>query len=290
MDKAEEENEEKLVQETSRGVARTFAYSANVLAQLFWMAISVMLLVGASHGSRQVWWWDISSVVEPEPIGPWERINNATGKLFPSVLLPLLIIFPPIFRRRKYRVITTLVLCSVGLLLQTIHLISTLVWAFQADTASLKMRLAELLLRELIAALLAALLGFVLAMTYRSWKKGKATNIAVDMNQSYIHGASVCLIVLSAMAVINSSSKVVSGILPLSMSTMLILVQLLHYATYHTGFYTRHRAIIAMDKFVDEFSLTKFEKDLIKKPQTERVIDNMLTKPLYPRAQDLFPW
>ena len=109
----------------------------------------------------------------------------------------------------------------------------------------------------------------------------------------------MCLVVLSAVAVINSSSKYVlskclkcsiflfvrfvSGLLPLSLFTMLLLVQLRHYATSHTGFYTRHRAITAMDKFVKEFPLTKFEKDLIRKPQTARVIDNMLTKPLYPR-------
>ena len=77
--------------------------------------------------------------------------------------------------------------------------------------------------------------------------------------------------------------RFVSGLLPLSLFTMLLLVQLRHYATSHTGFFTRQRAIVAMDKFTAEFPLTKFEKDLIKKPQTARVIDNMLTKPLYPR-------
>ena len=77
--------------------------------------------------------------------------------------------------------------------------------------------------------------------------------------------------------------RFVSGLLPLSLFTMLLLVQLRHYATSHTDFFTRQRAIDAMDKFTAEFPLTKFEKDLIKKPQTARVIDNMLTKPLYPR-------
>ena len=71
--------------------------------------------------------------------------------------------------------------------------------------------------------------------------------------------------------------------LPLSLFTMLILVQLCHYATYHTRFYTRSRAIIAINKFRHEFPLTKLERDLMRRPQTERVIDNMLTKPLYPR-------
>ena len=65
---------------------------------------------------------------------------------------------------------------------------------------------------------------------------------------------------------------------------MLLLIQLRHNATSDIGFFTRYRAIVAMDKFTAEFPLTKFEKDLIKKPQTARVIDNMLTKPLYPRS------
>ena len=101
----------------------------------------------------------------------------------PCLLLPLLIIIPPIFRRRKHRVLTTLVLCSLGLLLQALHLISSLVWAAQAEIESLKMRIPELLLREVIAALLAALLAFVLHTTYRAWKKGKPANIGVDISQ-----------------------------------------------------------------------------------------------------------
>ena len=101
----------------------------------------------------------------------------------PCLLLPLLIIIPPIFRRRKHRVLTTLVLCSLGLLLQALHLISSLVWAAQAEIESLKMRIPELLLREVIAALLAALLGFVLHTTYCAWKKGKPANIGVDISQ-----------------------------------------------------------------------------------------------------------
>ena len=75
----------------------------------------------------------------------------------------------------------------------------------------------------------------------------------------------------------------VSGLIPLSLLTMLILVQLRHYATSHIGFYTRQRAIAKVDKFVREFPLTKLEKDRIMKPQTERIINNLLTKPLYPR-------
>ena len=44
-------------------------------------------------------------------------------------------------------------------------------------------RRPELLLREVIAALLAALLAFVLHTTYCAWKKGKPANIGVDISQ-----------------------------------------------------------------------------------------------------------
>jgi len=281
-----EEDDEEFGKET---VGRTFAYSASVLTQIFWMFVTTLLLISDNHHGHQAW-WDIAYLVEDvegqatkPSISPWEATNHATGKLIPCLLLPLLIIIPPIFRRRKYRVFSTLVLCSLGLLLQALHLISSLVWAAEAEIESLKVRVPELLLREVIAAVQAALLGFVLHTTYRAWREGKPANIAVDINQSCLHGAHVCLVVLSAVAVINSSSKFVSGLLPLSLFTMLLLVQLRHYATSHTGFFTRQRAISTINKFVKEFPLTKIEKDLIKKPQTERVIDNMLTKPLYPR-------
>ena len=186
-DRVEEEDEEEFVEETT--VGRTFAYSASVLTQILWMVITTLLLISDNHHGDQAW-WDIAYLVEDTQeqtnkprIGPWEATNHATGKLIPCLLLPLLIIIPPIFRRRKYRVLATLVLCSLGLLLQALHLISSLVWAAQAEIGSLKMRVPELLLREVIAALLAALLGFVMHTTYHAWKEREATNIAVDISQ-----------------------------------------------------------------------------------------------------------
>ena len=44
----------------------------------------------------------------------------------------------------------------------------------------------------------------------------------------------------------------------------------------------------SLDKFTAEFSLTKIERDMVKKPQTARVIDNMLTKPIF--SKNLCPW
>ena len=187
MNKVEEEDEEELVKETT--VGRTFAYSASVLTQILWMVVTTLLLISDNHHEDKAW-WKISYLEENAQeqaaklgIGSWEATNHATGKLIPCLLLPLLIIVPPIFRRRRYRVLTTLLLCSLGLLLQVLHLLSSLVWAAQAENGSLKVRLPELLLREVIAAVLAALLGFVLHTTYRTWKEGKTTNIAMDIRQ-----------------------------------------------------------------------------------------------------------
>ena len=188
--KAEEDDEEEFVRETT--VGRTFAFSASVLVQILLMVICTLLLISDSHHGEGAW-WDISSYLEgeeeqaiKESIGwevGWEATNHAAGKLIPCLLLPLLIIVPPIFRRRKYRVLATIVLCSLGLLLQALHLISSLVWAVQAENGSLAMRAPELILREVIAAVLAAILSFILHITYRAWKKRKPTNIAVDISQ-----------------------------------------------------------------------------------------------------------
>ena len=186
MNKAEEGEDEEFVRETT--VGRTFAYSASVLIQIFWMVITTLLLISDNHHGSKAW-WDISYLLDEQEqavrpsIGVWEATNHATGKLIPCLLLPLLIIIPPIFRRRKHRVLITLVLCSLGLFLQALHLISSLAWALKAKNGSLKMRTPELLLKEVIAAVLAALLGFVLHTTYRAWKKGKPSNIAMDNNK-----------------------------------------------------------------------------------------------------------
>ena len=188
-DNVEEEDYEEFVEEST--VGRTFAYSASVLTQILWMVVTTLLLTSDNHHGDQAWWdiaylvGDVQEQEHPSKLrrDPWEATNHATGKLMPCLLLPLLIIIPPIFRRRKHRVLTTLVLCSLGLLLQALHLISSLVWAAQAEIESLKMRIPELLLREVIASLLAALLAFVLHTTYCAWKKGKPANIGVDISQ-----------------------------------------------------------------------------------------------------------
>ena len=183
-DKVEEDEE--FVRETT--VGRTFAYSTSVLIQILLMVIWTLLLISDNHHGKKAW-WDISNLIGEEEqmtlpsLGPWEATNHAAGKLMPCLLLPLLIIIPPIFRRRKYRVLAILVLCSLGLLLQAIHLISRLVWAAQAENDSLAMRAPELILKEVIASVLAALLGFVMHTTYCAWKKRKPTNIAVDNSQ-----------------------------------------------------------------------------------------------------------
>jgi len=269
---------EVLVEKTS--VGRTFAYAVSVLAQMLWIVITTLLLItdDEGHESERAWW---DSDPNKHSFDFWENMSHDTGKLLPCLLLPLLIIVPPIFSRRKHRVLSTLVLCGLGLLLGGLHLLSTLVWVVQAEQDALKRRAPELLLRELISVVLALLLAFVLHSTYRTWNQGKPANAAVDVNQCRLHGAYVCLVVLSAVGVITSSGKVVAEVLPLSLFTMLLLVQLRHYATSHTPFFTRSRAIVAIDKFTAEFSLTKIERDMIKKPQTARVIDNMLTKPIF---------
>ena len=171
---------EVLVDKTS--VGRTFAYAVSVLAQMLWIVITTLLLItdDEGHESERAWW---DSGPNEHSFDFWENMSHDTGKLLPCLLLPLLIIVPPIFSRRKHRALSTLVLCGLGLLLGGLHLLSTLVWLVQAEQDALKRRAPELLLRELTSVVLALLLAFVLHSTYRTWNQGKLANAAVDVNQ-----------------------------------------------------------------------------------------------------------
>ena len=240
---------EVLVEKTS--VGRTFAYAVSALAQMLWIVITTLLLItdDEGHESERAWW---DSDPNEHSFDFWENMSHDTGKLLPCLLLPLLIIVPPIFSRRKHRALSTLVLCGLGLLLGGLHLLSTLVWLVQAEQDALKRRAPELLLRGLTSVVLALLLAFVLHSTYRTWNQGKPANAAVDVNQVIflrglshpsvvyyiqlelvhqtmprlssawfevttinfsgsaqcrLHGAFVCLVVLSAVGVITSSGK-----------------------------------------------------------------------------------
>ena len=163
-------------------VGRTFAYAVSVLAQMLWIVITTLLLItdDEGHESERAWW---DSDPNEHSFDFWENMSHDTGKLLPCLLLPLLIIAPPIFSRRKHRALSTMVLCGLGLLLGGLHLLSTLVWLVQAEQDALKRRAPELLLRELASVVLALFFAFVLHSTYRTWNQGKLANAAVDVNQ-----------------------------------------------------------------------------------------------------------
>ena len=100
-----------LVEKTS--VGRAFAYAVSVLAQMLWIVITTLLLItdDEGHESERAWW---DSDPNEHSFDFWENISHDTGKLLPCLLLPLLIIVPPIFSRRKHRALSTMVLCGLG--------------------------------------------------------------------------------------------------------------------------------------------------------------------------------
>ena len=148
---------------------RTFAYSAGVLSASVLSIITSLLLIPDTHY---------------EPITTaWETINHLTSKLFPCLLLPLLIVLPPVFQNRNHRALATIVLCILGILLQAVHVMSTVRWVAQAEKDVMMMRAPELVLALVIAVLLAGLLIFVLVITHQTWREGKPANIVVDNRQ-----------------------------------------------------------------------------------------------------------
>ena len=148
---------------------RTFAYSAGVFSASVLSIITSLLLIPDTHY---------------EPITTaWETINHLTSKLFPCLLLPLLIVLPPVFQNRNHRALATIVLCILGILLQAVHVMSTVRWVAQAEKDVMMMRAPELVLALVIAVLLAGLLIFVLVITHQTWREGKPANIAVDKRQ-----------------------------------------------------------------------------------------------------------
>ena len=60
MNKVEEHEDEEFVKETT--VGRTFAYSASVLTQIFWMVITTLLFSSNYRRGRKDW-WDISDLL-----------------------------------------------------------------------------------------------------------------------------------------------------------------------------------------------------------------------------------
>ena len=269
---------------------RTVAYTAATLALTVWLVSLNLLLINEAVNKN------VSGFHKMLPV-----INSFLGKLNTFTVVPLAIILPPVFLRKVLRLRVCLVLYSVGGLLSVLHILSAMVWTTQASTTALLHRLVFVTVQEMFAVI--TLICFSILALVRLNKTEKLGGHCMNVSdQILMHVSQIVLVFVSALLVVDGrgldyceerdacpssvgDSPEFAGVSPMLLLTLLLVVQLRHYTMCHTGYYTRQRAVEHTRQYIQDYSLSPLEKDLLhEKAQTSRIINGIFTVNIYPRG------
>ena len=266
---------------------RTLAYTVSVVFLVVWM-ISLVAYV-LDHVS------DKDLVNQGQLHQSMGEVNHLLAMLVTFIMLPITVVLPPLFIRRKIRLRMTLSVNLVSCLVLILYLVTGLVWAILCPTSILLINLLKLATQLVTTIMLLACLSIMSMTTIRKYQ-GKVPTImdsAVGTHQGLHHVSHVFLVVgaalLSAMGEGLGTSKaststVYTSMLPFFLSTMLLVVQVKHYTRSHVGWYTHSRAMKRVRCYIRQFPLSELEKELVsEKKLTGRLIEGAFTASIYHR-------
>ena len=73
--------------------------------------------------------------------------------------------------------------------------------------------------------------------------------------------------------------------LPLFLFTLLLLIQIRHYTVSHINYFTRQRAAVRVQQFIEEYAMSKLEQDIRhEKKLTSRLIEGIFSVNMYSRG------
>ena len=269
---------------------RTVACTAATLALSVWLISLNLLLINEAVSKNVSGFHNMLAV-----------INSFLGKLYIFTVVPLAIILPPVFLRKVLRRRVCLVLYSVGGLLSVLHILSAMVWTTQVSTTALLHRLVFVIVQEILALITAICFSIMALVRLKKTEKLGGHCLSVS-DQILMHVSQIVLVFVSALLVVDGrgldycedrdtcpslvgDSPEFADVSPMLLLTLLLVVQLRHYTMCHTGYYTRQRAVEHTRQYIQDYSLSPLEKDLLhEKTLTSRIINGIFTVDIYPRG------
>ena len=251
-----------------------------------------------------VWMISLSSIVLGLIVAPGEQgelnesiadANQVLAMLIIFIMLPISVMLPPLFIRRKIRLTMALLANIVTSFLLMMYLLTALIWACVSPPHIVLTKLLTLAV-ELVTTIMLLSCMFIMSTTrIRSYQDKVPSPIysAVGLHQGLHHTSHVFLVVgaalLSALGECLSNNKTTSsqaytGLLPLFLFTLLFVVQVRHYTITHMGWFTRSRAMERVKLYIRQYPLSELEKELVnEKKLAKKLIDGAFTATIYSR-------
>ena len=221
------------------------------------------------------------------------EVNHLLDMLVTFIMLPITVILPPLFIRRRIRLTTSLSINLVSCLVLIMKLVTGLVWIVVCPTSILLTNLLKLCVQLLTTIMLLSCLSIMTMVRIRNYQGNVPTTInsAVGSHQGLLHVSHVFLLVgaalLSAMGEglgTSTPSTLYTSMLPPFLFSLLFVVQVMHYTRSHMGWYTHSRTVKTVKLYIRQFPLSELEKELVdEKNLTERLLEGAFTTSIYTR-------
>jgi len=264
---------------------RTLAYTVSVIMLVAWTISETSYVLDHVHAK------DVMNKDQLYlSIG---EVNHLLAMLVTFIMLPITVILPPLFIRRKIRLTVSLTVNLVTCLVLIMKLVTGLIWMAVCPTSILLTNLLKLSVQLLTSTILLSCLSIMTKIRIRNYQGKVPTTInsAVGSNQGLLHVSHVFLVVgaalLSALGEglgTSTSSILYTGMLPPFLFSLLFVVQVMHYTRTHVGWYTHSRAVKKVKLYIRQFPLSELEKELLnEKRLTERLVEGAFTASIYTR-------
>ena len=221
------------------------------------------------------------------------EVNHLLAMLVTFIMLPITLILPPLFIRRKIRLTMSLTVNLLTCLVLIMELVTGLVWMVVCPTSILLTNLLKPSLQLLTTIMLLSCLSIMTMVRIRNYQGKVPTTInsAVGSHQGLLHVSHVFLVVgaalLSAMGEglgTSTPSTLYTSMLPPFLFSLLFVVQVMHYTRTHMGWFTHSRTVKKVKLYIRQFPLSELEKELVdEKNLTERLLEGAFTTSIYTR-------
>ena len=221
------------------------------------------------------------------------EVNHLLAMLVTFIMLPITVILPPLFIRRKIRLTMSLTVNLLTCLVLIMELVTGLVWMVVCPTSILLTNLLKPSLQLLTTIMLLSCLSIMTMVRIRNYQGNVPTTInsAVGSHQGLLHVSHVFLVVgaalLSAMGEglgTSTPSTLYTSMLFPFLFSLLFVVQVMHYTRTHMGWFTHSRTVKKVKLYIRQFPLSELEKELVdEKNLTERLLEGAFTTSIYTR-------
>ncbi|XP_023329050.1 uncharacterized protein LOC111701836 isoform X2 [Eurytemora carolleeae] len=227
-----------------------------------------------------------------------ENLNKFIGLIGSFIIAPLPMLFPPLFRRLRMRFYVRMIFGAVVILFYLFTFLTVVSWILLVQGENMR-RLATTIILELCGSA-CVIIGYC-SILRDEWFRHQNSRYRFENTDG---GFEFELLVFIGTVIIFSLESGLVGtkhrheadldlgkvsthfqnILPYYLQCWLFLIFLQHYSRFHVGWFTYRRCRLEVERELNLAMLSPIQQNILRKqPLTKRIIEGMLSVPLFRR-------